>query len=116
MRQWIGSALVKIMPWDLMAPSYYLNQCLVIINYTLGKKPQWNSNQNTKIFIHENAPESIVCEMEEILSRVNKEFKVSIDIDIGMIIWRNIFVKTNIPLLLTCSITTMLGTLLIIKT
>ena len=35
----------------------------------------WNSNQNTKLFIQENAHENIVCKMVAILSRgrwVNK--------------------------------------------
>ena len=35
---------------------------------TIGRL-QWNYNQNTKFFIHENASEKIVCEMEAILSR-----------------------------------------------
>ena len=32
-------------------------------------KFQWNFNQNTKLFIHENASENVVCEMAAILSR-----------------------------------------------
>ena len=32
-------------------------------------KLQWNFDQNTNIFIHENASEIIVCEMAAILSR-----------------------------------------------
>ena len=35
------------------APSHYLNQCWVIVNWTLGDKLQWYFNQNTKPFIHE---------------------------------------------------------------
>ena len=31
-------------------------------------KLQWNSYQNTKFFIHENAYEKVVCEMTAILS------------------------------------------------
>ena len=50
-------------------PSHYLNQCWVIINWTLGNKLQWNFNQNTRLFIHENASENIICEMAAILSR-----------------------------------------------
>ena len=45
MCQWIGSALVQIMACCLF------------------------DNQNTKLFIHENASENIVCEMAAILSR-----------------------------------------------
>ena len=33
------------------------------------KKLQWNFNQNTKLFIHGNASENIVCKMAAILSR-----------------------------------------------
>ena len=39
------------------APSHYLNQCQVIVNRTLKNELQWNFNQNTKLFIHENASE-----------------------------------------------------------
>ena len=32
-------------------------------------KLQWNFNQYTKLFIHNNAPENILCEMVAILSK-----------------------------------------------
>ena len=51
-------------------PNHYLNQCWVIVNWTQRNKLQWNCNQNTKFFIHENASENIVCKMAAILSRV----------------------------------------------
>ena len=51
------------------APSHYLNQCWNIVNWTLRNKLQWNLNRNSNIFIHENALESVVCEMTAILSR-----------------------------------------------
>ena len=51
------------------AQSHYLNQCWDIVNWTLGNTIQWNFNQNTKLFIHENASEIIVCETVAILSR-----------------------------------------------
>ena len=51
------------------APSHCLDQCWLIVNSTLRNKLQWNSNQNTKLFIHENAYENVVCEMAAILSR-----------------------------------------------
>ena len=51
------------------APSHYLNQCWIIYNWTLTYIFQWNFNQNTKLFIHENASENIICEMAAILSR-----------------------------------------------
>ena len=50
------------------APSHYLNQCWVIVNWTHRNKLQWNLNQNTKLFIHENTSENIVCHMAAILS------------------------------------------------
>ena len=50
-------------------PSHYLNQCLVIVDWTLRDKLQWNSNQKTKLFIHQNASENIVCQKAAILSR-----------------------------------------------
>ena len=67
MRQWIRSALVQIVTFLL--PSLYLNQCWVIVNWTLRNKFQWNFNQNTKLFIHENASQNIVCEIMAILPR-----------------------------------------------
>ena len=45
------------------------NQYWVIVNWTLMNKLHWNFDQNTKLFIHKNAPENIVCEMTATLSR-----------------------------------------------
>ena len=39
----------------------YLNQRCVIVRRTLKNKLQWNFNQNTKLFIHENASENIAA-------------------------------------------------------
>ena len=50
-------------------PTHYLNQCSLIVHRTLRNKLQWNLNQNSKIFIEENAFESVVCEMVAILFR-----------------------------------------------
>ena len=53
-----------------LAPTrHYLKQCWIIFNCTLRNKLQWNFNRNSNIFIHENAFESVVCEMAFILSR-----------------------------------------------
>ena len=52
-----------------MGPYHYLKQCWVIINWTLRNKLQRKFNQNTTLFIHENASENIICEMVAILSR-----------------------------------------------
>ena len=48
--------------------SRYLNQWWNIVNWTLRNKLQWKFNRNSNIFIHENAIESVVCEMAAILS------------------------------------------------
>ena len=50
-------------------PSHYLNQCWVIVNWTLRNKLQWNLSRNTKVFIDKNAFKIVVCEMAAILSR-----------------------------------------------
>ena len=51
------------------APSHYLNQCWIIVNWTLRNRLQWNLNRNSNIYIQENAFESVVCETAAILSR-----------------------------------------------
>ena len=51
------------------APSHYLNQCWIIVNWTRKNKLLWNFNQNAKLSIHENASENIVCKMAPILLR-----------------------------------------------
>ena len=50
-------------------PSHYLNQYLFIVSWTFRNKLQYNYNQNTKLFIHENASEKSVCEIAAMLSR-----------------------------------------------
>ena len=45
-QHWFRSWLVAY-----SAPNHYLNQCWVIVNWTLMNKLQWNLNQNTKFFI-----------------------------------------------------------------
>ena len=39
-----------------------------MVNWGLSNKFQWNFNQNTKLFIHEDASKNIVCEMVAIVS------------------------------------------------
>ena len=41
----------------------------ILLIRPLGTTLQWNVNRNSNIFIHENAFESVVCEMVSILSR-----------------------------------------------
>ena len=36
-------------------PSHYLKQCWYFVNWILRSKLHWNFNQNTNLFIHENA-------------------------------------------------------------
>ena len=65
-RQWLAAC---------SASGHYLNQYWLIVKSTLKKKLQWHLNQNTKLFLHENAFENVVREMAAILSRkrgVNK--------------------------------------------
>ena len=50
---------------------------MVIVNWTLRSKLQWNFNQNTKLFIHENASENVVFEKAAILSRGDELTKSS---------------------------------------
>ena len=57
MRQWIGSAFFQIMA------------CCLFSAKPLSKPMQGYCNQNTELFIHENASENIICEMRAILSR-----------------------------------------------
>ena len=72
MRQWTGSVLVQIMARRLFteywARSHYLIQCWLCIDWTTRNKLQWSSNQDTKIFIHQNACENALCEMGAIWS------------------------------------------------
>ena len=54
MRQWTGSSLVQAMACcPFGAISHSLNLCWFIVNWTPGKKFQWNLNLNFIIFIQE---------------------------------------------------------------
>ena len=69
MHQRIGSALVRIMACHLYGAKPLSKPVLGYCKLTLRNKLQWNFNQNTKLFIQENASENIVCEMAAIFSR-----------------------------------------------
>ena len=56
-------------PVAYSAPSQYLSQCSLIVNWPPRNKLKWNSNQNTKLSIQENAFGIVVCKMIAILSR-----------------------------------------------
>ena len=69
MRQWIWSALVHIMACRLFGTKPLSEPMLEYC-----EKVQWNSNENTKVFTHENGSDNIVCEMAAISFR-GDEFK-----------------------------------------
>ena len=71
MRQWIGQHCFRLWPVAFLAPSHDLNQCWVVVNWTvtLRTKLQWYFNQNKKLFIHANASENGIYKMAVILSR-----------------------------------------------
>ena len=57
-----GSALIRVMVSRLFVPSHYLNQCWLIINWTIGNKIQWNCNWNSNTFIEDHSRfENVVC-------------------------------------------------------
>ena len=70
------------------APSHYLNQCCIIVNWNLRDKFQWKFNQYSKFFIRENAFENVVCEMAAILSRERwlKVVTVAVSVGFGCVI------------------------------
>ena len=51
-------------------PSHYLNQCCIIVNWTIRNQRQSNDIENSKIFFQENAFENVVWERRAILSRL----------------------------------------------
>ena len=50
-------------------PSHYLNQCRLIMNYTLSKKLQGKFNRNTKVFCLENEFKNVACDISTPLFR-----------------------------------------------
>ena len=69
MRQWINHHWLRqwLVAWP--TPSYYVNQCWNIVNWTLGAKLQRNLNRNSCILFQENAFENVVWKMVAILIR-----------------------------------------------
>ena len=67
-RQWLVA-------WS--APSHYLNQCWIIVDWTLRNKVQGNLNRNSNNFIQENAFENVVCEMASICLGLNELMSTS---------------------------------------
>ena len=70
MHQWIGSALVQIMPFCLFGTKPLSKPMLGYWQLDPDNKLQWNFNQNTNLFSHKIASENIICQMVAILSRV----------------------------------------------
>ena len=68
MCHWTGLALVQVMACWLFCPKPLPKPMLPYCQWDLWEQTSWNLNQNTKYFIHENAPEN-VCKMAAILSR-----------------------------------------------
>ena len=56
-------------PWP--ASSHYLIQCWNLVRWTLRNKFKWNLNQNSHIFIQENAIENVVRKMATICLGLN---------------------------------------------
>ena len=68
-------------PGQHQATSHYLNHCCSIVNPKLRNTFQWNLNQNSHIFIQENAFENVVSKMAAIFSRPQCVTNESADID-----------------------------------
>ena len=67
--QRMGSTLVQIMACCLLGAKPLSKWMLVVVNWTLGNKLQWNLNQNLNFFIHQNVFENVVCKMGAFLAR-----------------------------------------------
>ena len=61
----IGSDRWWLVAWS--APNHYLNQCWLIVNWTLGNIPQWNLDRNSYFFIQANTAENVVGQMTAML-------------------------------------------------
>ena len=68
-QHWFRSALVQIMACRLFGAKPLPEPMLDYCQLDTWNKFQWNLNQNTKFFIHENASVNIVCKKAAILSR-----------------------------------------------
>ena len=68
---WAGVSAEFLLKWPVACsvPSYYLNQCWNIVNWTLGNNLHWNFNLNSCINIQQTAFESVVSKMAASLSR-----------------------------------------------
>ena len=69
MCQWNGSALVQLMACHIFGAKPLHELYWIIVSTTLMNKLDWHLNQNTKLFIDENAFENNSWEMATILFR-----------------------------------------------
>ena len=67
---WSEASSVQVMACRLLDAKPLHEPMLTYCQLNPQEPLQWNSNQNTKIFIYENASENIACEMAAILSRI----------------------------------------------
>ena len=65
---------------------HYLNQFWNIVNWTFKNKLQWNFDQNSYIFIQENAFEYVVCIGLNVLISENYSFMMILIIRNGFIL------------------------------
>ena len=67
---WHSWSQFFIFAWDVTAGGILRTGVLIcpVVNWTLRNKFKWNFDKKTKLFIHENASENIVCEKVAILS------------------------------------------------
>ena len=55
----------SLLPDGVLLPSHYLNQCWLIVSWTLGNKFQWNC-KSVNILSHENVFENVYCKWRPI--------------------------------------------------
>ena len=89
-------SLAQIMIWHFSpAPSHCLNQCWIIVNWTLGNNIQWNYNNDKYILILENAFRYIVCKTAAILFRLRCD-KCIVNLWVAVYMWTTIWPPTSL--------------------
>ena len=64
---WSESWLVHVIACACTPRRHHMNQCWLVVIWTLGNNFQSKFNQNRSIFIQENALKNVVCKMAAIL-------------------------------------------------
>ena len=67
MRQWYETSYVQIMACRLISANPLSETMLIYYQLDPWNKLQWNSNENSNLFIQENAFGNVVCEMASVL-------------------------------------------------